>query len=89
MNNNEKCKTEQATRKGILATARRMGCEIEIMQVFDKYDKLLRKCSNEEERKHISTMGIVEIYRVLGCVGGLTVGGKEVLPDESGAKNNA
>jgi hypothetical protein len=74
--NKEKAKkpiSEIEFRNKILFVAGRMGCEMEIVQIFNKYDKLLRGCANDKERSHISKLGIMEIDNIFSVVGGLAV----------------
>ncbi len=77
--------SELATRKRIIADAiRRFGAggERQMRMVFDKYDKLLAKCTNDSERKHIKSLAIVEIHQLMGYRGGLTINKHVVLPSE-------
>jgi hypothetical protein len=72
---------EQATRKNMLAHARRVGCEKEMLILFEKYDKLLRNCTNAQERADIAKLGVYEVYRLLGGGGELYVDGQLVVKD--------
>jgi hypothetical protein len=72
---------EQETRRRILTHARMVGCEKDMMLLFVKYDKLIRNCSNAAERKDMSKLANVEIYRLLGGGGELYVDGQLVCKD--------
>jgi len=72
---------EKETRKRFLTHARILGFEKEMQQLFDKYDKLLKNCKNEQERKDIGKLGAVEAYNLLGRGGELYVDGQLVCKD--------
>lgn len=72
---------EQETRKRILGHARLRGCEREMLMLFAKYDKLLRNCTNEKERKDMGQLACVEVYRLLGGGGELYVNQQLVCKD--------
>lgn len=79
-----KIKDEQTYRKSLLAEAQILGCEKELLQIFDKYDRLLRSCRNDEERKHIGSLGVIEVHKLLdngnvGQGGSLTIDGEVVI----------
>jgi hypothetical protein len=73
---------EQETRFRLLKHARLVGCEGDMRLLFEKYDKLLRNCTNEKERDDISKLGAYEIYRLLGGGGELYVNGNLVAKDD-------
>lgn len=58
----KKILSEAETRKSVLEVARFYGCEKEAIQIFDKYDKLLRGCTNDGERQAIALMGNEELH---------------------------
>jgi hypothetical protein len=72
---------ERETRKRILGHARLNGCEREMLMLFAKYDKLLRNCTNEQERANIGQLACVEVYRLLGGGGELYVNQQLVCKD--------
>jgi hypothetical protein len=73
----KKILSEAETRKNILEIARHLGCEGDVIQIFNKYDGLLKNCTNEEEKKAIGLMGNMEIHRLLSSdPGDLVVGDK-------------
>ena len=53
-----------------------------LKEIFDKYDKLLRNCKNDKERKDISELGALEVHRLLGGGGELYVNNKLVVKDD-------
>ena len=55
--------------------------EIIDFSLFEKYDKLLRNCTNAHEREDIAKLGIYEAYRLLGGGGELYVDGSLVAKD--------
>ncbi len=57
---------EEQSRKALLAIATQMGCQVELTQIFNRYDILLRNCANQSEAKHISILGIAEVNKLLG-----------------------
>lgn len=72
-------KSEVATRAGMIKAARKLGCEQELLQLFDKYDRLLRGCTNKQERDAISLMGVQEVHFLISSHPGLLeVNGKIV-----------
>ncbi len=57
--------TEKETRRQVLAYCRNIGCEGDAIKIFNKYDELLRGCTNLVERDAISKLGIAELKRLL------------------------
>jgi len=76
-------KNERETRAGILSLARKQKCVAEIKNIFNKFDSMLAGCTDVTERKHISMLGIVELYKALHVSGGLTINGVEILPADN------
>ena len=72
---------ETDTRNRLLAHARLLGCEKDMLKLFNKFDKLLKKCTNEKERKDIGKLGTVEMYSLLGKGGELYIDGELVCKD--------
>lgn len=81
-NLSNKVLSEQETRKRLLTHARMVGCEGDMLKIFAKYDKLLRNCTNELERRDIGKLAAVEVYRLLGGGGELYVDGQLVCKDD-------
>ena len=82
---NDKVLPEHEYRKRLLNMARQLGqgCEIDMMRIFAKYDKLMRNCNgSEKEILDIGKMGIVEIHSLLGRHGELVINGQIVCKDE-------
>ena len=76
---------EQETRKKLIDDCLyRFGPEgvRQLKLLFTKWDQVIAQCKNNEELKHMRTMASAEIFSLLGYSGGLTVGGKVVIPAE-------
>lgn len=78
-----KIMNEKQYRLKLLGEARLKGCEKEMLILFDKYDKLMRNCTNIQERENIGKLGILEIHNLLddghvGIGGELTINGQIV-----------
>lgn len=74
--------SERETRENIMRIAKRLKCEGDIQQIFDKYDRALKNCTNEMERRHIAHVGLIELHKFLNCRGSLVVDGMELLPGQ-------
>jgi hypothetical protein len=76
-NFSNKVASEYQTRQAMLKQAKRLGCEYEMRSLFNKYDNLLRNCSNHLEREGIAQLGAYEIGNLLNytefAVNGVTV----------------
>lgn len=81
-NLSDKVLDEKETRKRILNHAKLVGCEREMLILFAKYDKLLKNCSNQEERKDIGKLGATEVYFLLGGGGELYIDSQLVCKDK-------
>jgi hypothetical protein len=73
---------ERETRKRLLTHAKMVGCLQDMMLLFQRYDNLLRNCTNEQERKDIGKLASVSVYRLLGGGGQLYIDGQLVCDDE-------
>ncbi len=73
---------EDEFRTKILNRAYRMGCMTEVRAIFDKYDNLLRYCTNEMERKNIQYLGVCEISKYMDCTS-LTINGEVIYDNEA------
>ena len=62
--NGKKLMSEKETREQLIAVGRDNGIEMEIRAIFNKIDNSLRKCTNPEERKAISEMGVLELNKL-------------------------
>ncbi len=83
--NTKKIAPEDLFRKKILARARYIGVETEVRQIFDKYDLLLKNCTNQQEREAIGVLGVTELSKYLDCTS-LTVNGKVIVDDSDEEK---
>jgi len=75
----KKILSEHETRKNMLEIARMLGCEGDVIEIFNKYDGLLKNCSNAQERQAISIMGNMEIHRLLSSEPGELVVGNKII----------
>ena len=78
---------EKTYRKNLLGMATRLGCADDLKQIFMKYDNLLKNCANEQEKKAIGAMGVLEVHRLLdngylGKGGKIEIDGKIVAFDK-------
>jgi len=76
--------SEKQTIEGILKLAREQGVEEKVKGLILKFQDAVKGAKNEFERKHIAALGLAEIHKTIGCVGGLVVDGVEILPPEPG-----
>lgn len=81
-NLSQRVASERETRSRLLAHARLVGCEGDMLKSFAKYDKLMRNCTNDKEREDIGKMGAVEVYRLLGGGGELFINNQLVCKDD-------
>ncbi len=75
----KKILSEYETRKNMLEIARMLGCEGDVIEIFNKYDVLLKNCSNVQERHAISLMGNQEIHRLLSSDPGELIVGNKII----------
>lgn len=75
--------SEKDTFKVILGLAREQGVEDKVRKLIEKFQNAVKGARTEIERRQIATLGIAEIHKTIGCVGGLVVDGVEVLPPET------
>ena len=78
----EKVQPESETRKKVLGLAMAKGpsCYMQAVFIMDKYDKLLRNCTNEVERNQMGAMGIAEINALLSCNDELYIEDRIIIP---------
>jgi fructose-1,6-bisphosphatase len=76
----KKVLSEKNTIEAILKLAREQGVEEKVKNLIVKFQEAIKGARNEYERKHIAAMGLAEIHKTIGCVGGLVVDGVEILP---------
>lgn len=78
--NPKKVQTEEQSRINVLNIAEKLKLKTEAEEIFRKYDAILAKYQDPEERKQIATMGAVEIYKLLGFQSGIDVAGQTIIP---------
>jgi len=83
---NAKIAPEDLFRKKIIARAGYMGCDVEVRAIFQKYDNLLKYCTNEAERKNIAYLGVCELSKYMDCTS-LTIDG-QIIYDTEAEKDN-
>jgi hypothetical protein len=57
---------EKDSRAQLIGWARKYGCEEDLLKLFARYDTLLRNCKNDEERKAIQAMAVMEVNQFFG-----------------------
>lgn len=75
---------EYEYRKRLLAMAREFGIEYDMLRIFDKYDRMMRNCPNEDERKDMAKLGILSIHNLLSRGKQLYVNNELVADDKDG-----
>ena len=75
--------SEKDTIQTILKLAREQGCEDKTKILIEKFQNAVKGAKTEIERRQIATLGIAEIHKTIGCVGGLVVDSIEILPPET------
>jgi len=69
---------EHEQRSRLINLARAQGCSHELQMIFDKYDNLLKNCTNKKEKAHIAYLGVTECHRLLNCSDSVIVNGFEI-----------
>ena len=77
---------ERDTRKKLISHARAKGFEQDLINLFNKYDTLMRNCSNEKERQDIGKLGSYEVFCLFNKGGDLYVDGQLIYQDPSKKK---
>jgi hypothetical protein len=75
--------SENETIKIILNLAREQGCEDKVRKLIENFQNAIKGAKTPLERQQIAFLGIAEIHKTIGCVGGLVVDGVAVLPPET------
>jgi hypothetical protein len=83
LKNKKAVMTENQTINSILKLARDQGVEDKVKGLILKFQDAIKSARTEYERKHIAAIGIAEIHKTIGCVGGLVVDGFEILPADT------
>lgn len=78
---------EKTYRTKLMAEANHKGCGKELKQLFDKFDALLRNCTNAKEREQIGMLGVLEVSKLIdggyvGKGGSLVVNGQVIIAEE-------
>lgn len=76
----EKPLSEAETRAKLYSLARWLGCDVELRQIFDRYDRLMKNCTDPNEKKQMSVMANVEVHRLFNFRDALVVSGQMILP---------
>lgn len=80
MSKKKKIYSEVETRKKLLNSARYIGCEMEMIHIFNNIDRLLKNCTNDQERQEIAAFGAIQIHKLLGAgEGTLEINGKTIF----------
>jgi len=87
--NKKKPLSEQETKNKLIQLAKQMGCLPEFLQITERYERLLRNCTNQAENQHISIMGNVEIHKLFNFRNALVVNGQEIIPADENYKEEA
>lgn len=74
--------SERDTRNKLLSWARQLGYEKDMLLLFAKFDKMLKNCTNEEERKDMAKLGWHETLKLMGSYGTFFMDGKLVYSKE-------
>jgi hypothetical protein len=74
--------SEWETRKKLLSWARQLGYEKDMLLLFAKFDKMLKNCTNEDERKDMAKLGWAETLKLMGSYGTFFMDGKLVYSRE-------
>jgi hypothetical protein len=81
-NYNDKVLDEKETRKRLFNYAESLGCKKEIFAILTKWEMRMKNCTNDQERKHMSELGCVEVFQMLKSakhMGGESTGAKLVV----------
>lgn len=78
----KKMMSEKETIEAILKLAREQGVEEKVKNLIEKFQNAVKGARDENERRHIGAMGLAEIHKVIGCVGGLVVNGVQIIPPD-------
>lgn len=71
--------TENETRKKYFEFAKSLGCDQDLIQIFNRYDRLLKNCTNVTEKHQIAIMANVEVHKLFSFINPLIVAGQEIL----------
>jgi hypothetical protein len=74
--------TERETRNKLLSWSRQLGYEKDMLILFAKFDKMIKNCPNEAERKDMAKLGWHETLKLMGSYGTFIVDGQVVYSKE-------
>lgn len=77
-----KIKNEAETRRGMIEAARILGCEGDLLQIFHKYDTMLKRCTNPIEREQISLEANTQVHYLNSKYPGLLQVGRHIIGRE-------
>ncbi len=80
MKDTSKPVTEKEMRNRVIKMAKLLGCVPEVETIFNKYDNLLKGCTNPTERYQIGLAGVSELHTLMGMRGALIVNGQIIIP---------
>jgi hypothetical protein len=81
-NFSDRVASEWETRKKLLSWARQLGYEKDMLLLFARFDKMLKNCTNEDERKDMAKLGWAETLKLMGSYGTFFMDGKLVYSRE-------
>lgn len=81
-----KIASEKQMRRAIILQAKAWGCEKEVRQIFDRYDRLLKNCSDPLERYQIGVMANAELHKFMSLSGPLVCNGQLIIPADQNWK---
>lgn len=81
-NFSDRIATERETRNKLLSWSRQLGYERDMLILFAKFDKMLKNCTNEEERKDMAKLGWYETLKLMGSYGTFLIDGQVVYSKE-------
>jgi hypothetical protein len=81
-NVSNKVMSEAETRRRLMNHAKLVGCDGDLVKIFSKYEKLLLRCSNEQEKKEMAKYAAIEIHALLGGGGELYVDNQLVVAEK-------
>lgn len=76
--------TEQETRQKLFTQAKQLGIAVEYKQLMEKYEGLLKRCTNPSERNHLTVLANIDLHKLFGFQNALVIDGVEVIPAQPG-----
>lgn len=84
---NIKIMSEKETRRKLMNRAKELNIEYDMKMLLDKFDNLLKKCTNQKERDDIAKLGAYEVYALLDKGGKLYVNNELIYVDKNCSSN--